>query len=310
MKAEYIENAGDDLSVVNAARVSFDKVSLEFSDDDARLIRYLAKHNHWTPFAHKRYTFKSDYPILDCSPEDPLLIAGMVHMYGFRKVRHSLYGWIKLIQSDLININCVEDIKSHLIDVAGVSADAFGVHVSGPKIGYCYVREECDEYDPLFIDVTLRMSSPVPMRTQCFKHKAGFVENEESRRYVSSRPDVYIPDAFRSEPIGSIKQGSGGVHPDSDDWLAKYTTMAAACVDMYANMIDDGVCPEQARFILPQGCEVSWIWTGNVTSYARFYNQRTYDKAQKEIQDLAHSVGDIIGGLYPDIWATLTNGEK
>jgi len=43
---------GTDLSVVNAARVSFAKVSNELSDKDEKLIKYLAKHNHWRPFGH------------------------------------------------------------------------------------------------------------------------------------------------------------------------------------------------------------------------------------------------------------------
>src|SRR3990172_1436969 len=38
-----------------------------------------------------------------------------------------------------------------------------------------------------------RCSAPVPIRTQAFKHKIGMVENEESRRYISSTPEIYIP---------------------------------------------------------------------------------------------------------------------
>lgn len=47
-----IKSMGDDLTVVNAARVSFSKKSLEFCEADEKLIKYLAKHNHWTPFSH------------------------------------------------------------------------------------------------------------------------------------------------------------------------------------------------------------------------------------------------------------------
>jgi len=220
MKAEYVDHMGDDLSVVNAARVSFDKVSEwvfdydqvpcgveRLSNADARLINYLARNNHWSPFAHT--------------------------------------------------------------------------------------------------SISLRMSAPVPIRTQCFKHKQGFVENEESRRYISSRPDVFAPDVFRSAPVGNVKQGSGETHYDSDDWIDVYKEMTQEAVGTYMQMIQDGVCPEQARFILPQGCIVNWIWTGNLASYARFYKERTYDKAQKETQDLARMVADIIKPLYPVSWAAL-----
>lgn len=247
MKVEYVDNMGDELSVVNAARVSFDKVSewdtrldhysekndiatwekdgwyfvdestsgdiyQRLHDDDARLIRYLAKHNHWTPFAHTA--------------------------------------------------------------------------------------------------ITLRMSAPTPIRTQCFKHKAGLVENEESRRYISSRPEVYIPDEFRSAPEGSVKQGSGGVHKLTEYWIREYTLQSIRSVEMYCDMIADGICPEQARFILPQGCMVNWIWTGNLASYARFYKERTDPHAQKEAQDLAKMVAEIIEPLYPVSWKALTGENK
>jgi thymidylate synthase (FAD) len=47
---QYVSHMGDDLTVVNAARVSFNKESEEFGERDEKLISYLAKHNHWTPF--------------------------------------------------------------------------------------------------------------------------------------------------------------------------------------------------------------------------------------------------------------------
>jgi len=50
---------GTDLSVVNAARVSFAKESNEFSDKDEKLIKYLAKHNHWSPFGHASCSLES-----------------------------------------------------------------------------------------------------------------------------------------------------------------------------------------------------------------------------------------------------------
>lgn len=218
MKAELVDHMGDDLSVVNAARVSFDKVSEweDFTtnyenvlkDKDAQLISYLAKHDHWTPFAHTA--------------------------------------------------------------------------------------------------ISLRMEAPVPIRTQCFKHKVGMVENEESRRYISSTPKVFVPNVLRNAPINGAKQGSSGVHYDSDQWLFEYQEAAHQCISLYNGMIADGVCPEQARFVLPQGCEVHWVWTGNLLSFSNFFNKRTDPHAQREIQDLARMVGQIIEPLFPVSWKALT----
>ena len=81
MNAEYSKHMGDDLTVVNAARVSFDKeskweceaigYSIEgtiydeptLAEKDAKLINYLATHGHWTPFSHPQISIRETVPI-------------------------------------------------------------------------------------------------------------------------------------------------------------------------------------------------------------------------------------------------------
>mgnify|MGYP006240606321 FL=1 len=63
MKVEIIDIMGNDLSVVNAARVSYAKVKEKFDDSDDKLIKYLAEHNHWSPFAHTFLSFRISAPI-------------------------------------------------------------------------------------------------------------------------------------------------------------------------------------------------------------------------------------------------------
>ena len=77
MKVELVDHMGSDLSVVDAARVSMAKKSdweypetlegvqdyARLSDKDAKLINYLAKHQHWTPFSHPQISFRIKAPI-------------------------------------------------------------------------------------------------------------------------------------------------------------------------------------------------------------------------------------------------------
>jgi len=75
MKVELVDKMGSDLSVVNAARVSYSKESEweritpagptegALSEKDEKLIKYLAKHNHWSPFAHASLQFRIKAPI-------------------------------------------------------------------------------------------------------------------------------------------------------------------------------------------------------------------------------------------------------
>lgn len=173
-----------------------------------------------------------------------------------------------------------------------------------------YVRSIPEHWVPFgHPQISLRMQAPVPIRTQCFKHKIGFVESEESRRYISSKPEIYVPDYIRAKPKGSIKQGSADTHPESDLWKARFETNMNRMVSLYMEAIEDGVCPEQARFLLPQGTEVNWVWTGSLYAFANFYNKRSDSHAQKEVQELAKQVDEIIAPLYPVSWNALTKGE-
>ena len=156
--------------------------------------------------------------------------------------------------------------------------------------------------------ISIRMQAPVPIARQAFKHKIGFVESEESRRYISSEPELYIPGNFR-EAAQNVKQGSAGAHPRSAVWLHFYQVQCKEAIALYKTMIADGVCPEQARFVLPQGTEVNWVWTGSLYAFANFYNQRSDSHAQQEIRELANQIDQIISPIYPVSWAALTQGE-
>lgn len=155
--------------------------------------------------------------------------------------------------------------------------------------------------------ITIRMQAPVAIARQLFKHKIGFVESEESRRYISTRPELYVPDEIRAA-ASDKKQGSGGKHKESDAWLSAYIAHNEVSIQLYDEMIEDGVAPEQARFVLPQGVEVNWAWTGSLYAYANMYNQRSDSHAQKESQILAEQINQIIAPLFPVSWAALTQG--
>jgi thymidylate synthase (FAD) len=182
----------------------------------------------------------------------------------------------------------------------------FGLHESSAQDLARYLRKIPCHWVPFgHPHISLRMSAPVPIRTQCFKHKIGFVESEESRRYIKSRPVLFIPDQFRAV-AEDVKQGSGGTHSGSTFWRDTYISQCNHMIDLYMEMIDEGICPEQARLVLPQGVEVNWVWTGSLYAFAMAYNARSEAHAQKEVQDLFAEVDQIIAPLFPVSWAALT----
>jgi thymidylate synthase (FAD) len=207
---QYVSHMGSDLTVVNAARVSFHKESMEFVDKDEKLISYLAKHNHWTPFAHPQ--------------------------------------------------------------------------------------------------ITLRIKAPISIRTQLFKHKQGFVENEVSRRYVTDAPEVYKP-LWRTKPTQNAKQGSEGFVEDVSKWETldnAYNESIHKAINCYNLLIDQGIAPEQARFVLPQGTYTEWWWTGSLSAYSRVCKLRSDPHAQWEVREYSNAIGRILKGLFPASWKALT----
>ena len=163
--------------------------------------------------------------------------------------------------------------------------------------------------------ITLRLKAPIAIHAQMMKHTVGFAHNTVSRRYVSETPEFFVPE-FREKPTGNVKQGSGdvievvtdidGLKYSQDYLKTMYIKKIQSCIVDYEWLVSVGVSPEQARFVLPQGVMTEWVSTGSLYAWARFYNLRTDPHAQKEIQDLAKRVGEIIEPLYPVSWQALT----
>ena len=63
MEVSLVDKMGTDLTVVNAARVSYAKTKEVFDDKDEKLIKYLAEHEHWSPFAHANLQFRIKAPV-------------------------------------------------------------------------------------------------------------------------------------------------------------------------------------------------------------------------------------------------------
>lgn len=268
MKAEYIDHMGTDLSVVNAARVSFSKES------------------EWLPAGAKNDYEGVIYQNID--GQSVVLKKGDAHLIQFLARGCTTSQWNELIEELWLEGGSLQDVEEALLRIKNMAT----------------------HWTPFaHTSISLLMEAPVPIRTHCFKHKQGFVENEESRRYISGEPVLFTPDHFRVAPEGSIKQGSGGIHPEDVELKDAYQKQCQASISMYLDFIRRGVCPEQARFLLPQGVQVKWRWTGNLYAFASFFNKRTDPHAQKEVQELARAVGKIIEPLFPVSWAALTRKE-
>jgi thymidylate synthase (FAD) len=75
-------------------------------------------------------------------------------------------------------------------------------------------------------------------------------------------------------------------------------------------MLKLGVCPEQARMVLPQNTMTEWIWTGTLYAWARMCQLRMDSHTQKETQEVALKIHEAMWELFPVSWEFLMDIQK
>jgi len=215
IEVTHIDHMGSDLSVVNAARVSFGKKSEALgtsgvegqpmtpilNDPDKKLIKYLAKHKHMSPFGH------------------------------------------------------------------------------------CFA--------------SFHIKAPVFVARQLVKHK--FLRwNEISRRYVSDNPEFYRPEVWRGTSEDK-KQGSAGIVED-----VRVGDISLTVKVLYNSLIERGVCPEQARMVLPQSTMTEWYWSGSLDAFSDMCILRCKEDTQLETARAAQCISQAMQNLFPISWEALT----
>jgi len=146
--------------------------------------------------------------------------------------------------------------------------------------------------------VSFHIKAPIFVARQLVKHK--FLRwNEISRRYVDSKPEFYEPDEWRGKAEDK-KQGSDGV-VDVGDW----GDTNWACLKAYQDLLSNGVCPEQARMVLPQSTMTEWYWSGSLDAFAAMCNLRCAGDTQLETRLVANQICDSMKELFPTSWFAL-----
>jgi thymidylate synthase (FAD) len=209
---QYVQHAGSDLMVVNAARASFDVCKTILDEKDSKLIDYLGKHNHTGPFEHCFITFLCNVP----------MFVARQHM------RHRTWSY-----------------------------------------------------------------------------------NEVSRRYTSVNLEFYEPPQFR-EQHQSNRQAStetaidpviSSVEGLQQTWITKASDAVKKsnqdALKLYHQLVETGICREQARAVLPQGLYCKYYASANLLNAVKFVNLRDKPEAQHEMQLFASAIKQTLVTLFP-----------
>lgn len=151
--------------------------------------------------------------------------------------------------------------------------------------------------------LSFRIKAPIFIARQLGKHQVGLAWNEISRRYVDEEPEFYFPKEWR-ERAENIKQGSSEIILKEDEFYPnKWAThITITCLNTYNYLLEIGVCPEQARMILPQNMITEWIWSGSLLAFIRVCNLRLDPHTQKETHDVAKQIAYYLDQRFPNSW--------
>lgn len=199
---------GNDLAIVNDARVSYNKSSSKWTQRDEKLLNYLLQHKHYSPLRGCVMKFKIKAPLFVCRQF-----------------------WKHVIAS---------------------------------------THSEC---------------------------QLGW--NEQSLRYttISDMNEFYIPKKFRQQDTKNKQSSIGTINNPAAFNI--YKTQCESSYKSYQELIEIGVCREQARAVLIPAIYVNWVWTASIQSIINFLDLRLGDGAQLEIVEYAKSIQVFVEQHFP-----------
>jgi thymidylate synthase (FAD) len=149
--------------------------------------------------------------------------------------------------------------------------------------------------------IRIRLKMPIFMAREWFRHTVGFSRNEVSRRYVDSKPELWIPTIkdLRARDA-NLKQGSKNTVVENADKIADSLRLVSEkSIEMYESLLSMNVAPEIARVMLPQSMYTEFIETASLAAYARLIGLRTDPTAQKEIRMYADVLSALLEVFFP-----------
>ena len=150
------------------------------------------------------------------------------------------------------------------------------------------------------LNFTFHIKCPIFIARQWFRHRIGSF-NEISGRYVKLKTEFWIPLELRTNNSNNKQSSKEGDFSGKEkaDILKIYHEALDSVELAYDSMLKLGVAREQARAILPVSTYTEFYWTVNARSLFNFIKLRTHEGAQKEIQDYAYIILELVKDIAP-----------
>lgn len=160
-------------------------------------------------------------------------------------------------------------------------------------------------------NVTFKCVVPLFIRSQHHRHRT-WSYNEISRRYTAESLEFYSPKTFRTQHSNNRQASNGDEQIDPIVWVPEGTDVLGVkasemvmmhhinSVNLYNNLMEKGVCREQARGVLPQNLYTEYYASSCLSNILKFIGLRLHEGAQWEIQVVAKAMLKILEDLYPE----------
>ena len=199
--------------------------------------------------------------------------------------------------------------------------------VNSARVSFGVNKEELDAKDKKLVNylikhrhtstlehnlITFKFVVPLFVRSQHHRHRT-WSYNEISRRYTDKNLKFYTPRSYRTQhksnrQASNINETINPVlkryHPASSVPIQVRASRAVLdhchqSLKLFDDLLDSGVCREQARMVLPQNLYTEYYGTVNLNNLLKFIDLRTHEGAQWEIQRVAEACLEIATELFP-----------
>jgi thymidylate synthase (FAD) len=139
-----------------------------------------------------------------------------------------------------------------------------------------------------------RITCPIYVERQLFKHQVGLSANSISGRYVDFSDSYTTITEWRKQSTNS-KQGSEGLVENQEKCKQIERDVIDVCKSWYKILTENlGVSKEQARSILPLNLNTTFIWTGSLLAFLHLFNLRLKPDAQQETRELVQQMLQLV----------------
>lgn len=181
------------------------------------------------------------------------------------------------------------------------------------RVSFSVEKDEFDESDKRLIrrlwkdkhtspfehvHFTFIVKCPLPIARQWMRHRT-WNYSEVSRRYTSEDIEFYKPEFFREQSEINKQASLSTPIAFNSAWKKSYDIHIRQAHDLYNHMIENGVCREQARLVLPQAMYTRFVATVDLHNLFKFLYLRLADDAQWEIRQYAEAILTLIEPWVP-----------